>query len=167
MSNQQANFFEKWVRQEQIAYWLMSFVLMTISVLAFFFVQGDSGAVVESNVGNITLETPPSLNIFRYVILAMPAVWGLFILYWTSKRDNVRALTENVLHHHIGRWAFIGLACLIFGALQIFGSRGFVPSDSSSMIQLIVLIPLLLLIGCFALFRAYKLWGFRQVGEVQ
>jgi hypothetical protein len=161
MNNQEAAYFEKWVRQEQIAYWLMSFALIAMSVAAFAIVTGTPAnpTLAEGSTGTIVIEESPALNNFSLLLFAMPAVWGLFILYWTSNREHVRTLTTNVLRQQTQRWLAFGLVFAGLGLVQFF--------TEGSILQRIILAPSLLIFGFFSIFRSIKLSAFRALGEIK
>jgi hypothetical protein len=159
MNNQELSYFENWVRQEQIAYWLMALAMIGMSVVAFMMVSliPANPIVAEGTTGTRVIEESPVLNNFSLLLFAMPAVWGLFILYWTSKREHVRVLTTNVLRQHVPRWLIFGLVFAGLGLVQFF--------TEGSILQRIILAPSLFIFGLFSIFRGIKLAAFRKLGK--
>jgi hypothetical protein len=157
MNSQQNAYFERWVRVEQIIYWLIALVMIVVSVLAFINYQAPtSNQAVESTVGTLVIAESPAVNNFLLFLFALPAVAGLYILYWTSNRDHVRALTTSVIHQNIMRLRVMGMA-LVAVALLMF----FTPSNA---LQNIIVAPTALVFGLFSVYRSFKLAGFRALG---
>jgi hypothetical protein len=162
MNKQESSYFESWVRQEQIIYWLISFAMIAMSVGAFAvntMLPAPPPVEIEGTTGTIVIEESPIITSFGVLLFAMPAIWGLFILYWTSDREHVRALTTSILHHNVMRWGLLGIAFTVVGLLQFF--------SEGSILQRIILAPSLLIFGLFALFRSFKLAAFRALGAIK
>ena len=161
MNSQESSYFESWVRQEQIAYWLISLALIAMSGAAFAvsLATPANPIIAEGTIGTIVIEESPALNYFGLLLFAMPALWGLFILYWTSSREHVRALTTNVLSQNIMRWRVFGLIFAALGLMQFF--------TDGSLLQRIILAPSLFIFGIFSIFRSIKLAAFRGLGETK
>jgi hypothetical protein len=162
MNKQQSSFFETWVRQEQIGYWLIALAWITMSVVALAVnasLPPPALAEIEGTTGTIVVEESPALVGYGLFLLSIPALWGLLILYWTSNRDHVRALTSSILHHNVMRWRFLGIVFVALGLLQFF--------TEGSILQRVIIAPSLLIFGIFALFRSIKLATFRALGEIK
>jgi hypothetical protein len=161
MNKQQSSFFETWVRQEQIGYWLIALAWITMSVIAFAVNANLPAALaeIEGTTGTIVIEESPALVGYGLFLLAIPALWGLFILYWTSNREHVRALTSSILHQNVMRWQILGIVFVVLGLLQFF--------TEGSILQRVIIAPSLLIFGIFALFRSIKLAAFRALGDIK
>ena len=157
MNSQQEVYFERWVRVEQIIYWLVALLMIVLSVLAFLNYQAPtSNQSVESTVGELVIAESPAINNFLLFLFAIPAVAGLYILYWTSNRDNVRALTNAIIRQNVGRLRVMGIALLLIG-LFLFYSQ-------TNVLQSIIVAPTALVFGLFSIYRSFKLAGFRALG---
>lgn len=158
MNSQQEAYFERWVRVEQIIYWLVALMMILVSVLAFFNYQAPTSTqTVESSIGDLTIAESPAVNNFLLFLFALPAVAGLYILYWTSSRDNVRALTTSVMRQNVMRLRFMGIALAGVGLFLFYGQN--------NALQTIIVAPTALVFGLFSIYRSFKLSGFRALGE--
>jgi hypothetical protein len=157
MNNQQRDYLERWVGQEQIIYLLFAVLMILVSILAFMNYQpASSTETVESSAGELVITEAPVLNNFLLLLFAIPAVAGVWILYWIRKRENVRALTENVLIRDINRLRIMGLALAAFSVFLFFSQY--------NTLQSIVVAPIALAFGLINVYRGFKLAGYRALG---